>query len=107
MQARRSSLPAYFERLFEGFVDLAKMARQGAWLIQMVGFSEPTSQLPRYLRTMSDSGFVEVQFPELATEADGRLWRPVPGRRWWVTSAGRGRTAPHTAREVVLIHRRS
>lgn len=107
MKARRSSLPAYFEHLREGFVDLAKMAREGAWLIQMVGFSEPSSQLARYLRIMADSGFVEVQFPELATEDDGRLWRPVPGRRWWVTSAGRGLPAPNTAREVVLIHRRT
>jgi DNA methylase len=107
MHARRGSLPIYFQRLLEAFADLAKMARPGAWMVQMVGFSEPASQLGQYLRAMADAGFAEVRFPELATEDDGRLWRPVPGRRWWVTTTGRDQTAPYTAREVVLIHRRS
>ena len=69
----------------------------------MVGFHDPEVDLPRYLQTIAEAGFTEVTVPELANE-HGRLWREVPNRRWWVQDGTKG---VHTAREVVLVHRKS
>ena len=54
---------------------------------------------------MSRAGFEEVTFSQLATADDGRLWRDVPGRRWWARAGDRAEVVQHTAREVVLVHR--
>jgi hypothetical protein len=47
-------------------------------------------------------GLVEVFLPMLCKEADGRLWRTVPSRRWY--SRQRGETPG--SQEVVLIHQK-
>ena len=57
--------------------------------------------------TMNRAGFSEVIFDQLATADDGRLWRDVPGRRWWAKAGDRSEVVQHTAREVVLIHKLS
>ncbi|MEW6153903.1 MAG: hypothetical protein AB1673_07945 [Actinomycetota bacterium] len=69
-------------------------------VVQMVGFHDPVGDLPRFLDAMERAGFCERRLDALSTDADGRLWRKVPNRRWWAT------TSPtyQTAREVVLIH---
>jgi hypothetical protein len=76
-------------------------------MIQIVGFNEPARQLPRFLDAMKAAGFDEVRFEELATRKDGRLWRTVPGRRWWAEAGRLKHAVPHTASEVVLIHRKT
>jgi DNA modification methylase len=107
MSARSAkSLDIYFGKLEAAWTDVAGLMSPGTWLVQMVGFNEPKSQLPRYLETMSRSGLTEQLFPELKNRADGRLWREVPGRRWWVKAGEKKGTAPHTASEVILVHRR-
>ena len=55
---------------------------------------------------MDDLGLAEVSLEMLSTASDGRLWRDIPGRRWWVAAGQRSKTAPNTSREVVLIHRK-
>ena len=67
----------------------------------MLAFSEPEWQLPRYLETMEEAGLREMMLPALKGQRDGRLWRSVPGRRWY--SDQRGETPG--SQEVVLIHR--
>lgn len=106
MNARPSTLSDYFLRMGQALQDVGRITRQGGWLVQIVGFRDPASQLYQYLKATNAAGFDEVLFPELATSPDGRLWRPVPSRRWWVKARAREATAPHTAQEVVLIHRR-
>jgi hypothetical protein len=98
-----STLNSYFTQLREAFADLARIADRGTVLVQMVGFRDPAVDLPRYLQTMVEAGFTEIVLPELANDA-GRLWREVPNRRWWVQDGTKG---VHTAREVVLVHRKS
>ena len=68
----------------------------------MVAFAEPEWQLPRYLETLREAGLVEVFLPSLSKKGDGRLWRSVPGRRWY--SDQRGETPG--SKEVVLLHRK-
>ena len=88
----------YFERLSARMSAIRQVMRDGAFLVQVVGFSRPTSQLGLYLKTMQANGFIE------ATKLGGtRIWRDVPGRRWY---AAHRRSAP-AAREVVLVHQAS
>jgi len=106
MSARaRQTLDLYFEQIQNAFADLVQMAGNDTWIVQLVGFSNVSSQLSRYLGLLADVGLKEVRFPELSTASDGRLWRNVPSRRWWVTATSRNQVAAHTAQEVVLIHR--
>ncbi len=106
MHARADrTLDTYFSRLHSAFEDLARLAGPLTMVVQLVGFSDPLVQLPRYLRAMTMSGFGEMLIPDLATNDDGRLWRSVPGRRWWTEARSRKVIAPYTAQEVVLIHR--
>lgn len=96
---------AYFKQLRAAYEDIAKLCDQRTWLVQVVGFNDVGDQLTRYLSTMNRAGFSEVIFEQLATAEDGRLWRDVPGRRWWARAGDRSEVVQHTAREVVLIHR--
>jgi hypothetical protein len=97
----------YFARLEEAYTDIAKMCGHDTWVVQVVGFNEVDDQLSRYLSTMHRAGFNEITFDQLATDQDGRLWRDVPGRRWWAQAGDRSEVVQHTAREVVLIHKLS
>jgi hypothetical protein len=67
----------------------------------MVSFKQPDWQIPAYLESMKLAGFAEVMPKELNIRVSGRLWREVPGRRWFALIQGR----LSTAREVVLFHR--
>lgn len=99
------SQDSYFQRLTDAFRDVSKLLDPQTLVVQMVGFNDRAAQLPRYLAAMEEAGLVEVTEPRLATEPDGRLWRAVPSRRWWTTASTRKDVAPHTAEEVVLLHR--
>lgn len=88
----------YFETLGRTMTAARAAIRDGGWAVHMVGFSSPERQLTRYLATMRHAGFAEKRSSRLATAADGRLWRAVPGRRWYARESG-------TQREVVLIFR--
>lgn len=106
MSARSDqSLRTYFSKLEVAFADIARMCNLDTHVVQVVGFNDVGDQLARYLVAMERAGFTEVKFNQLATTEDGRLWRDVPGRRWWAHVGGRADIAPHTAREVVLVHR--
>ena len=95
----------YFARLGEAFCDVARVCDESTHLVQVVGFNDVEDQLDRYLNTMRQAGFVEAKFDALATADDGRLWRDVPGRRWWARAGDRSAVVRHTAHEVVLIHK--
>ena len=95
----------YFERLRAAYADIARMCAPETWLVQVVGFNDLDDQLPRYLDTMAQVGFVEELVEGLGTDEDGRLWRDVPGRRWWAQAGDRADVVQHTAREVVLFNR--
>jgi DNA methylase len=95
-----TNLKSYFDNLRLCFSSVASVAPD-ATFVQVVGFSNPSDQLPRYLDALEDAGLQEVQFDSCATNSDGRLWRNVPGRRWF---AKHQKTASN---EVVLFHRAS
>jgi hypothetical protein len=92
----------YFENIKATMSSVAALADNRTVIVQMVAFSEPRWQLPRYLETMEDVGLKELLLPALHNESDGRLWRTVPSRRWY--SQQRGETPG--SQEVVLIHQK-
>jgi DNA methylase len=95
-------LATYFANINATMSSVAALADKDTVVVQMVAFSDPSWQLPRYLETMAQAGFQELFLPALRDERDGRLWRSVPGRRWY--SDQRGETPG--SQEVVLIHRK-
>ena len=82
---------------------VAALANKDTVVVQMIAFSDARKQLPRYLEAMEACGLSEMMLPVLRQEADGRLWRSVPGRRWY--SMQRGETPG--SMEVVLFHRKA
>lgn len=96
-------LKTYFDNILASMSSVAALADTDTIIIQMVAFSDLSWQLDRYLETMDEAGLSEVFLPALQSEADGRLWRSVPGRRWY--SDQRGDTPG--SQEVVLFHRKS
>lgn len=93
-------LKTYFANIQATMSSVALLADAETRFVQMVAFSEPSWQLPRYLEAMEASGLQEVFLRSLRAEGDGRLWRSVPGRRWY--SQQRGETPG--SKEVVLFH---
>jgi hypothetical protein len=95
-------LRTYFDGIRSTMASVAFLCDEQTLVVQMVAFSDASWQLPQYLKTMEQAGFTEVRLPLLSSERDGRLWRSVPGRRWY--SGQRGCTPG--SQEVVLIHRK-
>ncbi|MBM4286878.1 MAG: site-specific DNA-methyltransferase [Deltaproteobacteria bacterium] len=99
----QKDLTGYFEKAFAAFSSLSKIAGRETILVQLVGFSDPSWQLPKFLSVLEMAGFTEVQFPALANSSDGRLWRCIPNRKWYADQRG----AIAASKEVVLFHRLS
>ena len=99
---KRPGLSTYFKNIRGSMSSVAALANTDTTIVQMLAFSSPDWQLPRYLESMEEAGLSELLLPSLKQEGDGRLWRTVPGRRWY--SAQRG--SNHASREVVLFHRK-
>jgi hypothetical protein len=100
---KNPGLATYFANIQATMFSVAALADAETVVVQMIAFSAPDWQLPRYLEAMEEAGLSEVLLPSLLHEGDGRLWRSVPGRRWY--SAQRGDTPG--SKEVVLFHRRA
>jgi hypothetical protein len=95
------TLHTYFENLEASFASIAEIAGPDTTIVQLVSFSNAEWQLPQYLDVMERCGLIE-QRPWHTDEADGRLWRDVPNRKWHATQ----RSNAPGAREVVLVHRK-
>jgi DNA methylase len=100
---RYPELATYFANIKATMSSVAALADEHTVVVQMLAFSDAKWQLPRYLETMQEAGLEELFLPALQGERDGRLWRSVPGRRWY--SDQRGETPG--SQEVVLIHRKA
>jgi DNA modification methylase len=90
----------YFDASLRTLHGIRSVLRDGATMIQMVAFSDPKSQVPRYLNNMASAGFTEL---DLGCSGFKRIWRSVPRRNWHAELQGN----TNSAREVVLIHKAS
>lgn len=93
-------LRTYFENLEANFRSIASVCGPTTTVVQMVAFSEPDWQLPRYLEVMEACGLRELRPWSIDEEEGGRIWREVPNRKWHA----RQREKAPGSREVVLIH---
>lgn len=98
---KNPGLNSYFENLRASFASVSRMAGPATTIVQMVAFSEPEWQLPRYLDVMRECGLAEEVGWGIES-GDGRLWRDVPNRKW---HAHQKPKSPG-AKEVVLVHRK-
>jgi len=98
---KQHDLSNYYEHAQHAFRSLARIADPETVVVQMVAFSDPSWQLPNYLKTMVGAGFEEFRFAKQSDSADGRLWRTVPNRKWYASRKGN----IGASNEVVLFHR--
>jgi hypothetical protein len=102
MGARNTyKLNSYFANLKDSLQSVAAVCDPDTMIVQVVAFSEPEWQLPRYLSVADDVGMEECLLPERTESPDGRLWRTVPNRRWYADQRG----TTNGSEEVVLFHR--
>lgn len=90
----------YFDEMQEVFNSLSLISDENTTLVQLIAFSDPCAQLPRYLRRLENAGFEEIFLTNKKTHK--RVWRSVPNRKWYADI--QGKTA--SSREVVLIHKK-
>lgn len=95
----------YFESLKSVYKNLHNILCHESLVFQLVGFSEPENQLPRFLKAMTDAGFEEVEIHEDTPEEGPdkeRVTRRVPNRKWYASLQGK---TPST-KEFLFIHQR-
>lgn len=101
MGARTEQLNSYFANLQASLQSVAALCDCDTMIVQVVAFSQPEWQLPRYLSVADDVGMAECFLPDCTDSPDGRLWRTVPNRRWYADQRG----VTNGSEEVVLFHR--
>ena len=102
MGARTKELNSYFANLKASLESVAAVCDRDTMIVQVVAFTQPEWQLPRYLSVADDVGMTECFLPGGTGAPDGRLWRTVPNRRWYADQRG----VTNGSQEVVLFHRR-
>jgi len=90
----QKGLTNYFQNIEDTFRAIVKVCDSETLIVQMLAFSEPEWQLPRYLEAMTAAGLQE----ELVDTS--RIWREVPNRKWYAQKQG---NTP-SSKEVVLFH---
>ena len=98
---KERGLEGYFESAFAAFSSVARISNEKTAIVQMIAFSDPSWQLPAYLKTMERAGLVEARMSVMSNAHDSRLWRDVPNRKFYADRKG----ATMSSREVVLFHR--
>lgn len=92
---KQAGLTQYFDSIRDAFSSVAKVCDAKTIVVQVLAFSDPSWQLPRYLQTMEEAGFRDLN------EDDERIWRIVPNRKWYAQKRG----VTSSSREVILFHR--
>ena len=89
-------LGRYFDRLSASFVNLKQIVHPEAYVIQLISFSDTTTQLPLYLEIMERAGFTEISVGNIKS----RLIRMVPNRRWY----NQEKYQNDASKEILLVH---
>lgn len=97
---KQKYLSTYFQNIFSAFSSLAKVADAETLFVQLVAFSEPSWQLPKYLDVIKNAGLEEIKF-NFVNSVDNRIWRTIPNRKFYTIQNPKN----EASKEVVLIHR--
>lgn len=100
---QQKRLDSYFSQITDAFRSLAAIADHDTIFVQMMSFSEPDWQLPRYLNCLEKAGLKEVHPGQIGCARKSRIWRDVPQRKWHASFIGK----THGSKEVVLFHMRN
>jgi hypothetical protein len=92
-----TGLKNYFALIIGAFRSVARVLAPDGYVIQLVGFSDTSKQLPLYLKCMRAAGLEECEIQ------GGRLGRRVPNRKWYAKLKG----VVDASTELLLLHRRS
>ncbi len=84
----------YFDKALETLKAIRRVIADDGLMVQLIAFSRPERDLPRYLEVMELAGFRE------SIPLESRIWRDVPNRKWHAHARG----VTHSAREVLLVH---
>lgn len=87
----------YFDMITAAFRSVRSVIHAHGWVVQLIGFADTRSQLPRYLEAIDGAGFQEV----LPTEDGKRLGRRVPNRKWYAKLKG----PVDASSELLLFHK--
>lgn len=87
----------YFEMITAAFKSIRALIDADAWVVQLIGFADTQSQLPRYLNAMERAGFAEI----VPRETGRRFRRQVPNRKWYAKLQG----TLDASSEVLLFHK--
>lgn len=98
---RQQNLRQYFQGICDSFKSLKSLLDPAALVVQMVAFSDPSWQVSRFLESMYEAGYDEIMPESLGIEHENRIWRDVPGRKWYAVIHG----SLGTSKELVLFHR--
>lgn len=98
---QEQGLKKYYGNAEQAFSSIVQYADKTTVFVQLVAFSDPSWQLPRYLNVMERAGLTEDLCPDLANRQDGRLWREIPNRKWYAHQKGQ----ISSSQEVVLFHK--
>lgn len=99
---KKKDLDLYLKFLRESFASIATMLDRSSIVVQLVGFSDPASQIRPYLNVMREVGLEEFDLQAFGSSF-GRIWRDVPNRKWYVSLNGN----LSTKKEILLIHRKA
>ncbi|MBW8049570.1 MAG: site-specific DNA-methyltransferase [Cytophagales bacterium] len=92
---QQEGLINYFQNIKDTFSSVAKVCDNETLIVQVLAFSKPEWQLPKYLEVMKLAGFYEIK------PFKSRIWREVPNRKWYTQNKGK----TPSSNEVVLFHR--
>src|SRR5215210_520617 len=85
---RHQDLRKYFQGICDSFNAIKSLLDPAALVVQMVAFSDPSWQVSRYLEAMHGAGYDEIMPEALGIEHEDRIWRDVPGRKWYAAIHG-------------------
>ena len=96
------ALVTYYARLKSVFSSVRSLLDEKSIVVQLVAFSDPVWQLKTHLEIMREACFVELEADcETSEKVRGRIWREVPGRKWYANKRGE---IP-ASKEVMLLHK--
>lgn len=96
---QQKHLKNYYNNLKKSFLTIRTLCSNDTIIIQLVGFSNPTWQLDKYLHSMEEAGFKEL---DVVSNSKTRYSRKVPNRKWYTQYS---ESLSASDREFLLVHK--
>ncbi len=94
-----SGIKNYFFKLTDIFWNLRQFINPNAFVVQLVAFSDPNTQVPFFLDSMNSAGYEELNLFKYSKSE--RPIRKVPNRKWYTYSSDNNLAS----QEILFFHR--